>query len=134
MTNSLILYVGVFSLFLMDRADAQIIEEQVNMENAKQSNTLACQLTGRALAQRLSQLKKEIFSKVEATQELEDGFAFQFPDDSVFVFKLVDYILAERSCCPFFEFDLNFSAQHQGVSLKISGPPGVKEMIGDFLK
>lgn len=122
-------------LFLANQAVSQKIEYNQNltpMDSSYTNSGLVCKLTGPELAQRLEQLKLEIFAEVKQTEEVENGFVFHFADDNDFVLKLIDYILTERSCCPFFKFDLTFQPNRGGIALKISGPIEAKEMVQMF--
>jgi hypothetical protein len=42
---------------------------------------------------------------------------------------LAEWIGNERLCCPFFDFDLRVGDASAPMSLKISGPEGVKQFI-----
>ncbi len=98
------------------------------------SDKLVCLLQGPELTQRLGELKTEIFQHLQSMEEVEKGYIFHFPDDKEFILKLMDYVLAERSCCPFFQFDLSFAPQNSGVALQVSGPPEAKEMLRESLE
>jgi len=127
----------IICLFMMHTASSQnpdADENLVLMDSTITSGTLVCRLTGPELIQRLEKLKLEIFTEIKRTEEVENGFVFHFVDDNDFALKLTDYILSERGCCPFFQFDLSFQADQGGIALKISGPPDAKEMIQMFIE
>ena len=90
---------------------------------------LVCTLTGPEFAERMGALKQEVFSKMLAVDEVEDGFVFSFPDEDQFLLTLTDYMMAERRCCAFLQFDLSAKANAGGLSLKVSGAPEVKEIL-----
>lgn len=95
---------------------------------------LVCQLTGPELQARKADLQQVVFSKVTAVDEVETGFVFRFADQGDFLRLLVDYMIAEQACCPFFQFDLSIQPNHGGIAWQISGPPAAKEMLRDFIK
>jgi len=64
-------------------------------------------------------------------QELADGYAFQYPGERVWVEKLTNLIMEERSCCQFFTFALIFEPAQGPIWLHIRGQEEVKEMIKD---
>lgn len=41
--------------------------------------------------------------------------------------KLTEFIVAERSCCPFFTFELAFETD--GILLRVRGPQGTRQFI-----
>ncbi|HET7271251.1 MAG TPA: hypothetical protein VFI90_09195 [Rubrobacter sp.] len=63
--------------------------------------------------------------------ELEDGYEFAFPGDAAWAMRLTGFIVAERSCCPFFTFELVFGPG--GILLRARGPEGTKKFIGEEL-
>jgi hypothetical protein len=48
--------------------------------------------------------------------ELEDGYQFAFPGDADYARRLTEFVLAERSCCPFFRASSLFSSRVVGRS------------------
>ena len=93
------------------------------------SGLLVCKLTGPAFKKRLDELRTVVFSKVESYSEEENGYTFHFKDEGDFLQKLTDYMLSERKCCAFFDFNLTIKANEGGAILTISGPEGAKKMI-----
>jgi hypothetical protein len=90
---------------------------------------IACLLNDEEQRERKQHLQQELFSHVTETTELEDGFAYRFPGDRDVVDQLIDFVLFERECCPFFTFDLGFEPEHGPVTLSLRGPEGVKEFL-----
>ena len=90
---------------------------------------LSCKLTDEKLLKRKAFLKEKIFNHVEKTNELENGFVFHFPEKEGVEAELMEFIAAERECCPFFEIKLHFQSYKKGINLKISGEEGVKEFL-----
>ena len=62
-------------------------------------------------------------------QELPDGYRFTFPARDEDARDLLQFILAERACCPFFTFELAFPSPHQAIPLTVRGREGVKEIV-----
>lgn len=65
--------------------------------------------------------------------ELEGGYEFAFPGDAGWAMKLTELIVAERSCCPFFTFELVFRPGGGEILLRVGGPEGTKQFIGEQL-
>jgi hypothetical protein len=63
----------------------------------------------------------------EATEELEDGYAFRFPAAA---FPLAaTFVECERRCCPFFRFQLMVPPAEAAITLRITGSPEAKAEI-----
>jgi hypothetical protein len=103
--------------------DVELIAEDV---------PIACSLTANELVTRGEEIN-DLFTGVQQTRELADGYAFRFPGTSPWPQRVLDFIQGERSCCPFFTFELDFIPNEGPVWLHIRGPEGVKEMIKDSL-
>ncbi len=63
--------------------------------------------------------------------ELEDGYEFAFPGDAGWAMRLTEFVVAERSCCPFFLFELVFEPGNGQIVLRVRGPEGTKQFIGE---
>ena len=61
------------------------------------------------------------------TRELDDGFAFCYPSDSLLL--AAEFISRERLCCPFFNFKLELAADDGPLWLHLTGPEGVKAFL-----
>ena len=66
---------------------------------------VACSLTDAELEVRGDE-NADLFAHARAVEELPDGYRFAFPADDDGVPALLQFILAERACCPFFTFEL----------------------------
>jgi hypothetical protein len=66
-------------------------------------------------------------------RELPDGYEFQFPGDTSTLQQVNDWIVTERLCCPFFDFDLRLGRENGTIALRLTGRKGTKEFIkADF--
>jgi hypothetical protein len=93
---------------------------------------LACSLTGPNQARRQEEVAA-LFATAQEARELADGYAFKFPATAVQATKLLDFILTERDCCPFFTFSLQWEAAHGSCWLRLQGPEGVKAFIAPWV-
>ncbi len=103
-----------------------------DVELIAQDVPIACSLTANELVTRGGEIN-DLFTGVQQTRELADGYAFRFPGTSTWPQRVLDFIQGERSCCPFFTFELDFIPNSGPIWLHIRGPEGVKEMIKDSL-
>lgn len=71
----------------------------------------------------------DIFQTVQKVQELPDGYAFQFPNESGRLITLADFVEHERQCCPFYHFTLEAEPNSGPFWLRMTGDEGVKEFM-----
>lgn len=104
-------------------------------DSSKEKNKdLSCKLTAPELQKRkatvLADLQKQILQK----KELPDGYSFKFKGSDKMIDELNEFIKTERACCDFFTFKLSITGDTSEVWLDLTGPKGVKEMIGSELE
>ncbi|MEM8891121.1 MAG: hypothetical protein AAGD28_24295 [Bacteroidota bacterium] len=97
------------------------------------SQLMVCKLNGPELIKRKQALQKEVFSQMDSYEELEKGFLFRFTFEENFLIKLTDYMLAEKKCCPFFQYELKIQPHAEGIELAVSGEGEAKEMVRELL-
>jgi len=94
---------------------------------------LACTLSAAELRERGDGVVAPLFARVQRIEETPDGYCFAFPAEAEGVRDLMEFILSERDCCPFFTFELGFPSPHESVWLTLRGGEGVKEFVaGSF--
>jgi hypothetical protein len=74
-------------------------------------------------------ITKELFRAVQATRELPNGYAFQFPNSKGVLIKIAEFIDRERLCCPFFSFAIEVEPEVGPIWLKLTGREGIKAFI-----
>ena len=76
---------------------------------------------------------KEIISKLnserQSVKELNDGYAFRFKADSQLIQDAAEFIVYERLCCPFFDFELAVEQDSNRLWLRLRGQEGIKDFI-----
>jgi hypothetical protein len=94
---------------------------------------VACTLSAAELRERGADVVAPLFARAQRLQETPDGYCFAFPAEAGGVRDLLEFILSERDCCPFFTFELAFPSPHESVWLTLRGGEGVKEFVaGSF--
>ena len=89
---------------------------------------LSCALTDKALAARKKDVLAVLKSKVLAKDALLNGYRYQFSNTEDNLKDVLQFIIAERACCPFFSFQLDVQ-QNAPIWLTISGPGGTKSFL-----
>lgn|SRR5262249_37238682 len=89
---------------------------------------LACSLTIAELRVRGAE-NASLFARAQQVYELPDGYRFAFPAAADVARNLLQFVLAERTCCPFFTFELMLPAPHHAIYLTVQGREGVKEIV-----
>ena len=92
---------------------------------------VACTLSAADRQARGEALVAPLFARAQRLEEVPDGYRFVFSSEVDTVREVVEFILSERACCPFFSFDLTFASPHQSVWLTLRGGEGVKESIAE---
>lgn len=88
-------------------------------------------MTAIPVEQRPRHLEKsrELFSQIEETSELPNGYEFRFADEPNVLTRLADFVSLEKLCCPFLGFEIEVEAENGPVWLRLTGRDGVKEFI-----
>jgi hypothetical protein len=95
----------------------------------KEELPIACNLVG-GEQDRRREAVSGLLNTSRLAGELEDGYRFAFPGDAGWAMRLVEFVVAERSCCPFFRFELVFEPGGE-ILLRVRGPEGTKQFICD---
>lgn len=92
---------------------------------------LFCNLDVLTSAQRRSHVQTtiELLQAMQSVQEVENGYAFTFPNEPEFISRIAEFISKERLCCPFLKFSLNVFADSEPISLTLTGPIGTQEFL-----
>ncbi len=104
----------------------------VEPRRAAKQLPIACELPEERQGPRREELSRELFDGCEVVRELEDGYEFTFPGSAEWAARLTEFVLFERTCCPFFTFEIFFEPDAGPIVLKVRGPEGVKEFIEDL--
>lgn len=89
---------------------------------------VTCGLSDAEFAQQAERVIADFSQGMDQVEELPDGYALRFPGSGEWIAKLLDFIVYERGCCPFFAFELVFEAEAGPVWLRFRGA-GVKEFL-----
>ncbi len=98
-------------------------------EQLSDSLPIACNLPERERFVRSQEVSANIFAASDRAEELMDGYAFRFPGNDVWANSLLQFVVSERACCPFFTFELIFEPNGGTIWLKLRGPEGVKAFV-----
>jgi hypothetical protein len=60
---------------------------------------------------------------------LSDGFAFRFKAESQLILDAAEFIVYERVCCPFYNFESAVEPDANRLWLRLRGQNGIKEFI-----
>jgi hypothetical protein len=62
---------------------------------------------------------RSVLERATGWAEHEDGVLLEFPGGEEIVRTLLDFVLAERRCCPHFTYELCFVPDHERVTLRM---------------
>jgi hypothetical protein len=91
---------------------------------------LACLLTGEDLAAR-GEVVRPLMASYQQVQELEDGYAFQFPGEAEWIQRVMTFVTEERECCPFFTIELHYEPNLGPIWLRLRGSAEIKVILHD---
>ena len=97
-----------------------------------EQESIACNIQDAAQKRQRAQEVATLFNSANHIREIADGYEYSFPSDSVWGNRLLEFILFEKECCPFFTFELIFEPHHGALRLRLRGPEGVKEGLALF--
>jgi hypothetical protein len=91
----------------------------------------ACNLTVLSTEERehFASVTDALFTAVQETLELENGFAFRFINKPNQLVQIARFIQRESQCCPFLKFNLEVEPSSGPVWLRITGETGTKEFL-----
>ena len=92
---------------------------------------IACLLSERDYAIRSEELSGGLFATVEEIVELPDGYAYRLAAADRPVESLLEFITAERRCCPFLAFEIAFEPYGGSLWLRMRGSPRVKAFMAE---
>lgn len=100
-------------------------------DGAVHESPFACNVAGlnAQQRQRYGVLIERLGSSRQEVRELPDGYAFRFPAETSTVQDLAEFIVYERLCCPFFDFELIVEREGGPAWLRLKGREGVKDFI-----
>lgn len=101
---------------------------ELDLGHATEELPIVCTLTEEEKVER-SEENGGVFQAAEQVRELPDGYAFRFPGSAATASRLLEFVLAERSCCQFFTFELGFEPNEGPVWLSLRGSEAVKEFV-----
>ncbi len=79
---------------------------------------IACSLPGLEQARRRETVA-DILGQARRMEELADGYTFDFPGSAEWAARLTEFIVFERTCCPFFGFAMVFKPGGGPILLKV---------------
>jgi hypothetical protein len=74
-------------------------------------------------------LTEKLLAARNETIEIEKGYEFEYRPDKVTIAEVVEWVVAESKCCPFFDFHIDLENQGRLVCLRLTGSEGIKDFI-----
>ena len=64
--------------------------------------------------------------------EIEDGHEFVFPGDAGWAIRLAEFVVFERECCRFLNFEIFFEPEGGPIRLRVRGPEGAGDVVAEM--
>jgi hypothetical protein len=92
---------------------------------------IACVLTALTSEQRARErvLLEEHLRSIRQVRERADGYSFRYPPDPTLFARMAELVALEHRCCPFLDFELEWSRGQDEPWLHIGGGARVKEFV-----
>lgn len=124
-------------LIMMAQPRAYPCENCLTPDACEKLSTLVpsgCNLSDVALSERITEIGA-LFSLREEVRELENGYAFRFPgNENELAARLATWIIEERQCCSFLEFELSFAAEQGPIWLTVNGSQEAKMFVASMIE
>lgn len=92
---------------------------------------IACALNSEELYRRKATVIADLKTRMLNRLEIDNGYSYVFTDDDGTLDKLIEFVKAERKCCPFFIFNIGIS--ESVITLTVTGPTGAKQFLDDLV-
>ncbi len=90
---------------------------------------IACRLTDTEFRARRDGLLAAVRGVVASAVWQPNGLALEFPPSAAVLGQLLELVAAERTCCPFLQFQLETGPGDAPTRLTITGPPGSRAFL-----
>src|SRR5437879_8140185 len=78
---------------------------------------------------RHKQLSEKLNARRKEIVETEKGYEFQYSPADISLAELAEWVGAERTCCPFFDFHIDVDSEGKLLCLRLTGEEGIKAFI-----
>ncbi len=99
------------------------------MKHDSDGDLVACGLSSAELRVRVAALLAQFKSRVIATEEIPDGYAFRIAGDKESMAAVAELIAAERECCRFLAFELSAQPNMGPVIVRVTGLSAPKAFL-----
>jgi hypothetical protein len=100
-------------------------------KQASDETRFYCNIKALSLAERAHQ--KQLTDKLIASRtqivETPKGYEFQFDPATVSLGEVVEWVVTEEKCCPFYYFHIDLEREGNLVCLGLTGQEGIKQFI-----
>ncbi len=104
--------------------------------NSEQTSNLAvaCNLSAfdSEQSRRHDALATELLSNFQTARELPDGYEVNLPGESAWYLKLAEWVILERLCCPFLNFEQGFNMEGK-IWLRLTGGEEAKQFLHTYV-
>lgn len=100
--------------------------QDVNTQTADAKSS--CRLAADEMTRRVAEVS-DLLQQATEIQECDDGYVFEFPGNAAAARRLLEFINAERQCCPFISFELTFQPDQGPIGVRIGGSDKLKVLV-----
>jgi hypothetical protein len=90
-------------------------------------------LTAEERAARGDELLIGLARDATSYEAVDEGYRFVFASDPRVIHRIAETVIAERACCRFLRFVVDFAPGGGPITLTARGPAGTREFLRDLL-
>lgn len=79
-------------------------------------------------------LLEEHMRSTTETRERADGYSFRYPADAALFARMAEFVALEHRCCPFLDFQLEWSRLQDEPWLHVTGNARAKEFMAQAFR
>ena len=97
----------------------------------KTGSPIACNLGAldETQRERRAELAARLQDSVREIVPTADGYTFQLPSNDKILLEIAEFVLLERRCCPFLNFQISLNEGDDSITVGLTGRDGVKEFL-----
>jgi hypothetical protein len=102
-------------------------------EDMTEDIPIACTLSAAEVSDRARTVLAALRAHARGITELPDGYAIELTPSDEAIAAATQVIQLERRCCRFLRFTLTVEPAEGGVTLALTGAPGVRDFLSAWL-
>ncbi|MDX1932856.1 MAG: low molecular weight phosphatase family protein [Capsulimonadales bacterium] len=104
-------------------------EESASPLTPSEALSRQCHSLSDGQRQRRQALLRNLLPRLQGIEEISEGLLLRFPAATVIGSEVMEWVMIERSACPFLTVVLALEAGAEVITVRMTGPDGTREML-----